>query len=37
VEILDGFADSPLITKAELGDESGLYGAMALLDQNLQA
>jgi predicted NBD/HSP70 family sugar kinase len=33
VEALDGFVDSPLITAAKLGDEAGLYGAMALLQQ----
>jgi predicted NBD/HSP70 family sugar kinase len=31
VESLDGFVASPLITMAELGDESGLYGAMSVL------
>lgn len=31
VESLDGFVSSPLIAKAELGDESGLYGAMSIL------
>ncbi|MCA9360901.1 ROK family protein, partial [Candidatus Kaiserbacteria bacterium] len=31
VESLDGFVESPLITKAKLGDEAGLYGAMGIL------
>lgn len=31
VESLDGFVMSPLITKSLLGDEAGLYGAMAIL------
>jgi predicted NBD/HSP70 family sugar kinase len=31
VESLDGFVPAPLITTAKLGDEAGLYGAMALL------
>jgi fructokinase len=35
VEALDGFVESPLITTAKLGDEAGLYGAMAILKQRL--
>lgn len=35
VEALDGFVPSPLITKAKLGDEAGLYGAMAVLKQRI--
>jgi len=35
VEALNGFADSPLITSAKLGDEAGLYGAMAILKKRL--
>lgn len=31
VEALDSFVECPFITTAELGDEAGLYGAMALL------
>lgn len=31
VESLNGFVPAPLITTAKLGDEAGLYGAMALL------
>ncbi len=31
VEVLDGFAPCPFITTATLGDEVGLYGAMAYL------
>lgn len=31
VEVLDGFVECPFITEAKLGDEAGLYGAMALL------
>ncbi|MEY3784482.1 MAG: hypothetical protein RLZZ230_804 [Candidatus Parcubacteria bacterium] len=31
VETLNGFVESPFITAAKLGDESGLYGAMAVL------
>ncbi len=31
VESLDGFVPAPLITAAKLGDEAGLYGAMAIL------
>lgn len=33
VEVLDGFVECPFITTAKLGDESGLYGALALLVQ----
>jgi predicted NBD/HSP70 family sugar kinase len=33
VESLDGFMDSPLITRASLGDEAGLYGAIAILQK----
>lgn len=36
VAALDGFVPAPLITTAKLGDEAGLYGAMALLKQNTQ-
>jgi predicted NBD/HSP70 family sugar kinase len=35
VESLDGFVSSPLIIKAALGDEAGLYGAMAILKKRL--
>lgn len=35
VEALDDFVTSPLIVKAELGDEAGLYGAMAILKKRL--
>ena len=35
VEALDGFVPAPLITMAKLGDEAGLYGAMAILKQRL--
>lgn len=35
VEALDGFVEAPLITIAKLGDEAGLYGAMAILKQRL--
>ncbi|MCA9359961.1 ROK family protein [Candidatus Kaiserbacteria bacterium] len=31
VKVLEGFVECPFITKAKLGDEAGLYGAMALL------
>ena len=31
VESLDGFVESPLIVKASLGDEAGLYGGLAIL------
>lgn len=33
IEALDGFVPSPLITKAQLGDDMGLYGGLALLKQ----
>ncbi|MEZ4195567.1 MAG: ROK family protein [Candidatus Paceibacterota bacterium] len=33
VEALDGFVTCPFITMAEFKDESGLYGAMAYLEQ----
>ncbi len=35
VEALDGFVTAPLITKAELGDHAGLFGAMAILQKRL--
>ena len=35
VEALDGFVESPFITIAELGEEAGLYGAMAILKKRL--
>ena len=35
VEVLDGFVPAPLITIAKLGDEAGLYGAMAILKKRL--
>lgn len=35
VAVLDGFVESPLITTAKLGDEAGLYGALAVLKQRL--
>jgi len=35
VAALDGFVDSPLITKAALGEEAGLYGALAILKKRL--
>lgn len=35
VEALDGFVPAPLITTAKLGDESGLYGAIAILKRDL--
>ena len=35
VESLDGYVTAPLITKAELGDHAGLYGAMAILERRL--
>ncbi len=35
VAALDGFVPAPLIAKAKLGDEAGLYGAMALLKRRL--
>lgn len=33
VEALDGFTECPYITTAELGDEAGLYGAIAYIKQ----
>jgi predicted NBD/HSP70 family sugar kinase len=35
VEAIDGFVQTPLIAKAELGDHAGLFGAMAILKQRL--
>ena len=35
VETIDSFVETPLITKAELGDHAGLYGAMGILKQRL--
>jgi len=35
VEALDGFVPTPFITAAKLGDEAGLYGAMAILKRHL--
>lgn len=35
VQALDGFVDTPLIAKAKLGDEAGLYGGLAILKQRL--
>ena len=35
VESLNGFEPCPLIAEAKLGDEAGLYGAMALLQKRL--
>lgn len=35
VEALDGFVESPLIAMSKLGDEAGLYGAMAILKRRL--
>lgn len=34
VEVLDGFVECPFITEAKLGDEAGLYGAMALIKKH---
>ena len=34
VAALDGFVPAPLITAAKLGDDAGLYGAMAILKRN---
>ena len=34
VESLDGFVPAPFITVAKLGDEAGLYGAMAILKRD---
>jgi len=36
VESLEGIEPSPYIAEAKLGDEAGLYGAMALLSQHLE-
>ncbi len=33
VEALDGFVPAPFITTAKLGDEAGLFGAMAIIKQ----
>jgi predicted NBD/HSP70 family sugar kinase len=33
VETLNGFVDCPYITIAQLGDDAGLYGGMAYLQQ----
>lgn len=35
VEVLDGFVACPFITTAKLGDDAGLYGAMAYLKQQI--
>jgi predicted NBD/HSP70 family sugar kinase len=35
VAALDGFVDTPYIAEAKLGDETGLYGAMAILKKRL--
>ena len=32
-ESLDGFVSTPFITQAKLGDEAGLYGALAILNR----
>ena len=34
VAALDGFTEAPYITTAKLGDDAGLYGALALAKQN---
>ena len=34
VEVLDKFVDCPFITTASLGDQAGLYGALALIKQH---
>lgn len=34
VEVLDNFVECPFITTASLGDEAGLYGALALIKQH---
>jgi predicted NBD/HSP70 family sugar kinase len=34
VEVLDSFVECPYITTASLGDEAGLYGALALIRQH---
>jgi len=36
VEVLNDFVPCPFITTAALGDDSGLFGAMAYLSQNLE-
>ncbi len=36
VETLNGFVECPFITIAELGDDAGLYGAMAYLKQKAE-
>ena len=33
VAAIDGFVETPLIAKAELGDHAGLYGALAILSK----
>ena len=35
VAALDSFVPCPFITMAKLGDEAGLYGAMAILKKRL--
>ena len=35
VDALDGFVECPLITTAKLGDEAGLWGALAILKKRL--
>ena len=35
VKVLDGFVECPFITKAELGDDAGLYGGMAILKKRV--
>jgi predicted NBD/HSP70 family sugar kinase len=35
VEALDGFVEAPLIAKAKLGDEAGLYGGLGILKKRL--
>lgn len=35
VEVMEGFVDTPLIAEAKLGDEAGLWGALALLKKRL--
>ncbi|MCD5381009.1 MAG: ROK family protein [Candidatus Pacebacteria bacterium] len=35
VEAIDGFVETPLIVEAVLGDEAGLYGAMAILKKRI--
>jgi predicted NBD/HSP70 family sugar kinase len=36
VQSLDGFVECPLIALAELGDEAGLYGGLALIKKSLK-